>query len=93
MFSSPRTNIIESDSGFSVEVLGRVGVRYREHGKSMTIDSEVLAGPSALVLYTDSITQWDSPHDFELVDDKTRRRIVDNVCEAFLSRGLKISLQ
>jgi hypothetical protein len=30
MFSIPRVNVIESDNGFSVQVLGRVGLCYRE---------------------------------------------------------------
>lgn len=92
MFCIPRTNVIESDTGFSVEVLGRVGIRYVEHGRTMTIDSEVLQGPSALVLYTDSITKWDAPHDLEVVDSAARRRIAENVRDAFRFRGLDIQI-
>jgi hypothetical protein len=43
MFTIPRTNVVSSDEGFSVEVLGRIGIEYREGGKSMFADSEVLA--------------------------------------------------
>jgi hypothetical protein len=90
MFTIPRVNVVESDGGFSVEVLGRTGVRYVEGSKTLRIDSEVLAGPSGLVLYTDSIRKWD---DGAIIDDATRRRIVDNAREAFRFRGLEIEVQ
>jgi hypothetical protein len=47
MFTSPRPNLCESSDGFSVEVLGRTGLRYCEGGRQMFVDSEVLSGPSA----------------------------------------------
>jgi hypothetical protein len=87
MFTIPRINVIESDDGFSVEVLGRTGIRYVDRGKSMKIDSEVLAGPSGLVLNTPSIKKWD---DGEGVDDASRQRIVENIRAAFRFRGLEI---
>ena len=90
MFTIPTVNVIASDDGFSVEVLGRTGVCYAERGKTMTIDSEVLAGPSGLVLYTDSIKNWD---DGESVDNATRQRIVESVRAALRFRGLEIQVQ
>ena len=90
MFTIPRVNVIQSDDGFSVEVLGRTGVRYAEHSKSMKIDSEVLAGPSGLVLYTRTIKKWD---DGDIVDNSTRQRIVENIRAAFRFRGLEIEVQ
>jgi hypothetical protein len=38
--------------GFSVEVLGRTGLRYREAGRQMFVDSEVLTGPRGMGLQT-----------------------------------------
>jgi hypothetical protein len=92
MFTIPKTNVIESSDGFSVEVLGRTGVRYVDHDRVMEIDSEVLAGPSGLVLYTDSIRQWMAPHENEGVDGSVRRQIIENVCEAFWFRGLEVQV-
>ena len=37
MFKIARTNVIESDAGFSVEVLGRTGLLYTEGLKSSTL--------------------------------------------------------
>jgi hypothetical protein len=55
MFEIPRVNVIQSDEGFSVEVLGRTGLLYTEGSKSLHIDSEVLVGPTDLLVYTNSI--------------------------------------
>src|SRR5262245_49392708 len=37
-----RRNLYVSSDGFSMEVLGRTGLRYREAGREMFVDSEVL---------------------------------------------------
>ena len=92
MFEIPRANVIQSDEGFSVEVLGRTGLLYTEGPKSLDIDSEVLAGPSGLVLYTDSIRSWNPPHDNETIDKSKRDAIVENVRRAFRFRGLEIEI-
>ena len=91
-FSIPRVNVIESDEGFSVEVLGQTGLRYVEGARAMFVDSEVLAGPAGLVMYTSSIKRWDPPHSAELIDEPTKNRIVDNIRRAFRFRGLEIGL-
>jgi hypothetical protein len=49
--------VIESDEGFSVEVLERVGMLYREGDKSILIDSEVVTGPTVL-MNSRSIREW-----------------------------------
>jgi hypothetical protein len=40
-------------NGFSVEVLSRTGLRYRETGRQMLVDSKLLTGPSGIVVYRD----------------------------------------
>ena len=92
MFSIPRINVIESDTGFSVEVLGRAGIRYAEDGKSMFIDSEVLAGPSGMAIYPDSITKWDEPYAALPVSAEDRQRILANLQDAFRFRGFEIQI-
>jgi hypothetical protein len=42
MFKETRKNVVESDEGFSIEVLGRTGIKYTEGEKTMFVDSEVL---------------------------------------------------
>ena len=92
MFDIPRVNVIRSDEGFSVEVLDRIGLLYTEGSRSVDIDSEVLAGPSALVIYADSISFWNPPHDDEPIDGSKRDTIIDNIRCAFRFRGLEIEV-
>ena len=92
MFSIPRTNVVESDAGFSVEVLGRTGIQYCENGRSMKIDSEVLMGPKAMAIYSYSFTTWLPPHQAELVDEATKARIAENLRAAFRFRGVEIDI-
>ena len=52
MFKFTGPNIVESSDGFSVEVLGRTGLLYREGDRKMFVDSEVLMGPSGMGIYS-----------------------------------------
>lgn len=91
MFSEPRINVIASDEGFSVEVLGRTGLLYTEGSKSMFIDSEVLnAGEIAVV--KKSISAWKPPHDREIIDDNKHDAILDNIRRAFRFRKTSIDV-
>ena len=85
-FSSPRPNLITSDSGFSVEVLGRTGLRYTEGDRTMLIDSEVLAR-HGLALYSSSLRRWEPPNDSLPIDEDERNRIVENIRQAFMFNG------
>ena len=92
MFFIPRENVIESTDGYSVEVLGRTGLLYREGGKVAFIDSEVLAGPSGLVVYTDSIVLWAEPKEMS-IGTSDRERIIENIRAAFRFRGYEIEVK
>ena len=90
-YSSPRTNVVEGDNGVTVEVLGRTGMRYTERGRSCFLDSEVLATP-AIAVWPGGIRRWDPPHADDPLTDDDRRRILQNVADAFASQdwGLEI---
>ena len=92
MFKIPRPNVIESDEGFSVEVLGRTGLLYTEGSRKLHVNSEILAGSSGLVMYKNSIRSWDTPHDHQLIDESKRDAIVDNIQRAFRFDGLEIQV-
>ncbi len=92
MFVIPRVNVIQSDEGFSVEVLGRTGLLYTEGSKSLDIDSEILAGPSGLGIYKNSIKSWNPPHNNETIDESKRDAIVENIRRAFCFQGLEIAV-
>ncbi len=92
MFTYPRTNVIESDEGFEVEIAGPSRVRYAERGRRMEIESELLLGPEPLVLYASSIRGWFPPHQHETITAVNRDRIVDNIRRAIRSKGLEIKV-
>lgn len=83
MFRSTKPNVIENLDGVSVEILGRVGMRYTEDGKSVEVDAEVLATPE-IAVYSMSICKWS---DGGAIDDTTRSRIIQNIREAVRSQG------
>jgi len=91
-FFIPRTNVIESDEGYSVEVLGPVGLRYAEDGRVLLVDSEMLAGPSGLIVYSGSI-KLEEPSQAQLhIDAEDRMRIIENIRAAFKFRGFEIEV-
>lgn len=90
-FSIPRTNVIESDDGFSVEVLGPTGLRYTERGRVLRLDSEMLAGPAGLILYSNNM-KAEGSDDFLSLDAADRFQIVENVRAAFRFRGFEIQV-
>jgi len=87
MFTSPRPNLYESSEGFSVEVLGRTGICYREGAKKLFVDSEVLMGSEGMGIYKSSIKHWKSPAGAEDISDEERDHIVENIREAFRFQG------
>src|SRR5690349_24051936 len=90
-FSSPRPNLVVSDAGFSVEILGMVGMRYMEHDRTMFLDSEVLAVP-AISLDIRTIKRWDPPHEGEALDEAEKNRIIENIKLAFQSQDWELRL-
>jgi hypothetical protein len=86
-FREPRPNLIQSDAGFSVEVLGRTGLRYVEQGKTAIVDSEVLAKPGAIAVYRDSLKGWEPPDGALVLADGDRERIMANIKRAFTAMG------
>ena len=91
-FAEPAPNVIESDAGFSVKVLGRTGMRYTEGGRSVWIDSEVLATPRTMVMYKESMKVWEGEGAGPL-SAADRDRIADNIKRAFDSCGYELEVQ
>lgn len=83
MFHSVKPNVIENDEGVSVEILGRMGIRYTETGRSIDVNSEVLATPE-IAVYAASICNWS---DGDAIDDAARSRIIKNIRDAVRSQG------
>lgn len=90
MFTIPRPNLIQSDEGFSVEVLGRTGVRYEDDVGAAVLDGEVLSGPSGFMVYRDSVKAIHAST--PTVSDTRRDQIIENVRRAFAFRGFDIEV-
>jgi hypothetical protein len=90
MFKIPRVNVIESDEGYSVEVLGRTGIRYVEGDKTLWIDSEVLAVPNSIMVFISGIHKWNSG---EPIEDETKKRITQNIIHAFTWDGTILEIK
>jgi Immunity protein 74 len=82
MFFVPKVNVIASDEGFSVEVLGRTGIEYREGDRAMFVDSEVLAAGHGIAIFKASLKCWKPPHDTEPLSDEKKREILRNISSA-----------
>ena len=86
---SPRPNLIESDEGFSVEVLGRTGILYREGEHAILVGSELLApkAPAGIAVWRNSIRTWRAPHQDEQIDEVKRAVIIENIRRAVRFAG------
>lgn len=92
MFSVPKVNVVCSDEGYSVEVLGRTGIEYREGAKSMFVDSEVLVAGKGIAVFERSINAWRVPHEKEKITPEQRQRILENIRRAMEFRNQKVEV-
>lgn len=93
MFHIPRVNVIESDTGFSVEMLGRTGMEYREGDKIMFIESEIaMTDVPTVAIWKDSIRAWKPPQDKEQITETKRMEILKNICAAKKWRGTQVEI-
>jgi hypothetical protein len=90
-FTSPRVNVIIGP-GFSVEVLGRTGLRYTEGDKVMLIYSEALTSPGHMVLYQSSMIRWKHPSALEPPGPDERLRIIQNIRQTFEPKGYVLEI-
>lgn len=81
-FTVPKVNVVASDEGYSVEILGRTGLEYREGGKSAFVDSEILATGHGIAVFKNSIKGWRPPHENEELTAVGKQRILENIRRA-----------
>ena len=64
----------------SVKVTGRAGLIYKEDGKTLMADSEMLAGGDYdMVIFTDSINKWEPPYDNIELSEEDKKRMKSNI--------------
>lgn len=86
MFRVPKPNLIESDTGFSVEQVEFTTLVYREGDRSVKISFEHLTGPSLMLLYLGSVDHWEPPFHQEKITEADWRRIGENIRDAYRSQ-------
>jgi hypothetical protein len=79
-------NLISSSDGYSIEFLGREGMRYREGDRSLYVFSEYLI-PKGIGIYVKSIERWEPPHNKEEIGTDERERVLSNLAAALSSVG------
>jgi hypothetical protein len=92
ILSTPRADLIKSDTGFSVEVIGRSCVRYCQDDRSLNIECEPAVEPTGLIIYPGSIRSWSPPYADDPIDSETKASIVENVRAAFRFAGFEIDV-
>lgn len=92
MITRPDTNLFVSDTGFSVEVLGRTGLLYKEGDHVMNVGSEIEGPGGGMAIWARSIKAWRSPFEKDEVTPEVRERIIRNIGEviAFCKRPLTV---
>ncbi len=91
-FTTPRPNVYECSDGYSVEILGRTGIRYHEGNRSIFVDSEVLAPPAGILIYQDSIQSWQLPDGASSIDESERQRILRNMLEMLQHHDIRVDV-
>jgi hypothetical protein len=93
MFRIPRANVVESESGFSIEFLGRTGMEYRESDKTMFVESEILmTDVPTIAIWKDHIREWRPPHEKQQVSDAKRTEILKNISAALKWRNIQLEI-
>jgi hypothetical protein len=93
MFQIPRVNVIQSDAGFSIEMLGRTGIEYRESDRAMFVESEILMTDTPTVaIWKDHIRTWKPPHDNEQITEEKRTEILKRICAALKWRNTQVEI-
>jgi hypothetical protein len=91
MFKKTKDGRIKSDKGFSIKVTGRTGLDYVEGKRLLHVNSEMLNNPKVgYVIASHSIARWQGSK--EIIDEKERLRIIDNIRDAFRFIGYEIEV-
>jgi hypothetical protein len=63
-----------------LKLTGRAGLIYKNDGRTMLIDSEMLGtGEYDMVIYERSMKAWQAPHDGEVVTEEEKQRIKEDI--------------
>jgi len=91
-FYVSRPNVYACSDGYSVEILGRTGLVYREQERCAFVDSEVLMPPAGILVYQDTICRWEPPHEHQVLGPAERARILSNILTVLGSQGVEVQV-
>jgi hypothetical protein len=92
MFKLIKPTLIESDEGFSVNLLDGEYMNYSEGDHKLKFNIEILASPAGYALYKQSIKGWQAPYNAEDIDDVKRERIIQNVERALRFANYQVEI-
>ena len=74
-----------------IKKLSRGSVTFEFEGRTATLQGEAYLrgfGSPDFIVYANSLTQWDPPHQAETLDEATKARVLDALLAAFQARGM-----
>ena len=84
-----RRNYIYSDEGFSVQIVGRDSIVYREGTRRMAITSEMTL--DGFAIHSDTIGRWDDDPGHKVGEQK-QQEIMDRIKRALKSQKEEVHL-
>jgi hypothetical protein len=89
----PRPNFYESDDGYSVEILGRLGMEYREGDRVLLVESEIgMADVPTIAIWKDEIRGWKEPYNQEPITEQKRIEILKNICAVLKWDNIQVEI-
>jgi hypothetical protein len=92
MFKFENGETIEINDGFSVQLIGRGKLKYKQGDKILFASFEFLTGEYDMILYHSSVKSWEPPYHCEKINNKIRKTIIDNVKRAAAFNGFKLNV-
>lgn len=74
---------------YKVKLRGRSVIEYIEGKKRLLLDSEFLAGDAGIVIYSNNLTHWASPHENDLLSAVDIERIKGNILADLAKHNIK----
>ena len=75
---------------FRVKLKGRSGIEYSEGPRGLFLGAEFMAGGNDLVIYSDTLKSWNSPHEMEMLSESDKKRIQNNITNDLLEHNISV---
>ena len=79
---------LQNSDGFTVQFEDRSTARYMEGKRTLTIELEY-TNKNIVYIYLKDAAHWDAPNDADLITPEEKKRIRQNLQDAFLFERLK----